>query len=334
MRAISLRCRPGVRLRRLALGALAATLLVSTSAIAQSWPVRPIRYIVAFPPGGTTDLVGRLVAQRLQEAWGQPVVVENRPGAAGTIGSEFVAKAPADGYTLLGASVSSHAINASLMKSMPYDPVRDFAAVALTVTQPNVLLVHPSVPARNVAELLALLRTKPGELGFATTGNGTSQHLAGELLMLGTGVRMVHVPYKGSGPAMNDLVAGVIPIAFENIAPALPLVKAGRVRALAVTTTRRSGVAPDVPTMEEAGVPNFDISSWQAVFAPAGTPPEIVQKLSAEIVRALGHPEVRERLVALGADPVAMPADQFGPYLRREVAKWAALVKQSGARVE
>lgn len=307
--------------------------LAAVAASAQTYPAKPIRYIVAFPPGGTTDLVGRIVAQKLQEAWGQPVVVENRPGAAGTIGADLVAKAAPDGYTLLGGSVSSHAVNPNLMK-LPYDALRDFAAVALTVTQPNVLVVHPSIKAANVAELLALLRAKPGELGFGTTGNGTSQHLAGELLMLSTKTRMVHVPYKGSGPAMNDLMAGVIPIAFENIAPALPLVKAGKIRALAVTTARRSGAAPEVPTMIEAGVANFDISSWQAVFAPAGTPREIVQKLSAEIVRGLAAPDVRERLLALGADPVAMPADEFAAYWRRELAKWADLVKASGAKVE
>ena len=258
---------------------------LAAGAGAQSWPSKPIRYVVPFAPGGTTDILGRTIAEKLSVALGQPVVVENKPGAGGGVGAEFTAKQPADGYTLMGGTISTHAINASLYKNLGYDPVRDFTPVTLIARVPNMLVVNPSLPANNVKELIALLKANPNKYSFASSGNGTSQHLSGELFKTMTGVEMQHIPYKGSPPALADVVGGNVAMTFDNITTALPLAKGGKLRALAVTTAQRSSVAPDVPTLAEAGLAGYEVGSWQGVFAPAGVPPDIPRRLNTEIVK-------------------------------------------------
>src|SRR5438093_8570954 len=250
----------------------AALLAVCTSALGQVWPAKPIKYIVPFAPGGTTDILGRMVAAGLAPALGQPVVVENKPGQAGSIGSAELARAAPDGYTIGGGTISSHAINVSLYPSLPYDPLKDFAPITMLATLPNMLIVHPSLNVNSVREFIALLKANPNKYSFGSAGNGTSQHISGELFKIMTGTQMQHIPYKGSGPMIPDLLAGTIQLSFENITTAYPQVKGGKLKALAVTSAQRSFVAPDVPAMAEAGLPGYDITSWQAMFAPAGTP--------------------------------------------------------------
>ncbi len=311
-----------------------ALLAFAGLAAAQAWPNKPIRYIVPFAPGGTTDILGRTIADKLSVALGQPVVIENKPGAGGGVGAEFTSKQPADGYTIMGGTISTHAINASLYKSLGYDPVRDFVPITLIARVPNMLVVNPALPAKDVKELIALLKANPGKYSFASSGNGTSQHLSGELFKTMTGVDMQHIPYKGSPPALADVVGGNVAMTFDNITTAWPLAKGGKLRAIAVTTAQRSSVAPDVPTLAEAGLAGYEVGSWQGVFAPAGTPPEIVRRLNAEIVKIINLPEVREKLVALGAEPAPNTSEQFGAMVKSEVAKWADVVKKSGAQVD
>jgi tripartite-type tricarboxylate transporter receptor subunit TctC len=301
---------------------------------AQAWPSKPIKYIVPFAPGGTTDILGRTIADKLSVALGQPVVIENKPGAGGGVGAEFTAKQPADGYTIMGGTISTHAINASLYKSLGYDPIRDFAPITLIARVPNMLVVNTGLPAKDVKELIALLKANPGKYSFASSGNGTSQHLSGELFKTMTGVDMQHIPYKGSPPALADVVGGNVAMTFDNITTAWPLAKGGKLRAIAVTTAQRSSVAPDVPTLAEAGLAGYEVGSWQGVFAPAGTPPEIVRRLNTEIVKIINLPEVREKLVALGAEPAPNSPEAFGALVKSEVAKWAEVVKKSGAKVD
>ena len=301
---------------------------------AQAWPSKPIKYVVPFAPGGTTDILARTVGEKLSIALGQPVVVENKPGAGGGVGADFTAKAAPDGYTIMGGTISTHAINASLYSNLPYDPVKDFAAITLIARVPNLLVINPDIKAKNVAELIALMKANPGKFTFASSGNGTSQHLSGELFKSMAGVDMQHIPYKGSPPALQDVVGGQVSMTFDNITTAWPLAKAGKLRPLAVTTAKRSSVAPEVPTLAESGLPGFEIGSWQGVFAPAGTPPEIVKRLNAEIVKILNMPDVKERLVALGAEPVGDTPEQFSAYVKSEVAKWSDIVKKSGAKVD
>jgi tripartite-type tricarboxylate transporter receptor subunit TctC len=301
---------------------------------AQAWPSKPIKYIVPFAPGGTTDILGRTIADKLSVALGQPVVIENKPGAGGGVGAEYTAKQPADGYTIMGGTISTHAINASLYKSLGYDPIRDFAPITLIARVPNMLVVNPGLPAKDVKELIALLKANPGKYSFASSGNGTSQHLSGELFKTMTGVEMQHIPYKGSPPALADVVGGNVAMTFDNITTAWPLAKGGKLRAIAVTTAQRSSVAPEVPTLSEAGLAGYEVGSWQGVFAPAGTPPEIVRRLNAEIVKIINLPEVREKLVALGAEPAPSSPEAFGAMVKSEVAKWAEVVKKSGAKVD
>jgi len=320
--------------RRCALLLLLALPALPSVAFAQAWPSKPIKWIVPFAPGGTTDILARTVGDKLGAALGQPVIVENRPGAGGGVGADFVAKSPPDGYTLVGGTISTHAINASLYKSLPYDPVRDFVPITLIARLPNLLVINPNVPAKNVAELVALMKANPGKYTFASSGNGTSQHLSGELFKSIAGVDMQHVPYKGSPPALQDVVGGQVTMTFDNITTALPLAKAGNLRALAVTTAQRSAVAPEIPTMAEAGLAGYEIGSWQGVFAPAGTPPEIVRRLNTEIVRILKSPEIHDKLIALGAEPVGNSVDEFTAMVKSEVAKWGDVVKRSGARVD
>ena len=301
---------------------------------AQAWPSKPIKWVVPFAPGGTTDILARTVGEKLAVALGQPVIIENKPGAGGGVGAEFTAKSAPDGYTIMGGTISTHAINASLYKSLPYDPVKDFVAITLIARVPNMLVINPSVPAKDVKELIALLKANPGKYSFASSGNGTSQHLSGELFKSMSGTDMQHIPYKGSPPALQDVVGGQVAMTFDNITTALPLAKAGKLRALAVTTAKRSSVAPEVPTLAESGLPGFEVGSWQGVFAPAGTPPEIVKRLNAEIVKALNMPDVRDKLSGLGAEIVADSPEEFSALVKAEVAKWADVVKKSGAKVD
>jgi tripartite-type tricarboxylate transporter receptor subunit TctC len=298
------------------------------------WPAKPIKWIVPFAPGGTTDILARTISEKLSQALGQPVIIENKPGAGGGVGADFTAKAPPDGYTIMGGTISTHAINASLYKSLPYDPVKDFAPITLIARVPNMLVVNPDVPAKNVAELIALMKANPAKYTFASSGNGTSQHLSGELFKAMAGVDMQHIPYKGSPPALQDVVGGQVTMTFDNITTAWPLAKAGKLRALAVTTAKRSAIAPDVPTLAESGLAGYEVGSWQGAFAPAGTPPEIVKRLNAEMVRIINLPDVREKLVGLGAEPVANTPEEFGALVKTEVAKWADVVKKSGAKVD
>ncbi len=302
---------------------------------AQNYPSRPIRLVVPYPPGGPLDIMARAIGQKLTEAWNQAVVVDNRPGAGGNIGADLVAKSPADGYTLLMGAVATHAINPTLYGRLPYDPVKDFAPVALVAQVPNILVVNPSVPVRSVRELIDLARARPGYLNFGSGSTGSTGHLAGELFNTMAGVRMVHIPYKGGAPAMTDLLAGQVQLMFDNLANALPNVRAGRLRALAVTTLARSPAMPDLPTIAESGLPGFALTTWFGLMVPAGTPAEIVSRLNAEIVRALNAKDMRERLEKMGAGP---PADNtpahFAAFIRAEAAKYAKVVRDSGAKVE
>ena len=311
-----------------------AVVSVSTHAQTPAWPAKPIKWIVPFAPGGTTDILARTVGEKLSIALGQPVVVENKPGAGGGVGAEFTARSTPDGYTIMGGTISTHAINAALYSKLPYDPVKDFVAITLIARVPNLLVVNPSIPAHNVAELIALLKANPAKYTFASSGNGTSQHLSGELFKAMAGVDMQHIPYKGSPPALQDVVGGQVSMTFDNITTAWPLAKAGKLRPLAVTTAKRSPIAPDVPTLAEAGLPGFEVGSWQGVFAPAGTPPEVVKRLNNEIVKILNIPEIREKLAGLGAEPVGNSQEEFSALVNAEVVKWADVVKKSGAKVD
>jgi tripartite-type tricarboxylate transporter receptor subunit TctC len=317
-------------------GTLVALSLAAFAPVANAevWPAKPIKWIVPFAPGGTTDILARTISEKLSQALGQPVIIENKPGAGGGVGADFTAKAPPDGYTIMGGTISTHAINASLYKSLPYDPVKDFAPITLIARVPNMLVVNPDVPAKNVAELIALMKANPAKYTFASAGNGTSQHLSGELFKAMAGVDMQHIPYKGSPPALQDVVGGQVTMTFDNITTAWPLAKAGKLRALAVTTAKRSAIAPDVPTLAESGLAGYEVGSWQGAFAPAGTPPDIVKRLNAEMVKIINMPDVREKLVGLGAEPVANTPEEFGALVKTEVAKWADVVKKSGAKVD
>jgi tripartite-type tricarboxylate transporter receptor subunit TctC len=301
---------------------------------AQAYPARPVRIVVTFPVGGAPDILARLIGGRLQEQWGQPVVVENKPGAGGNIGAESVARSPADGYTLVMGTVGTHAINASLYAKMPYDPVRDFAPVILVASTPNLLVVNNDVPARSVQELVALARQKPGMLHFGSPGVGTSVHVSGELFNTLAGVKTVHVPYKGRQFAIPDLMSGQIQFMFDNMPSALPVAREGKLRALAVTSAQRHPAAPDIPTMAESGLAGFEAMSWFAVYAPAGTPAEVVAKLNADINRVLALPDVREKLGGVGLDIAGGTPGELGAYTRSELAKWATVVKASGARAD
>jgi len=323
--------------RRALLKTLAVTgaAALTSPVLAQApWPNRPIRYIVPFAPGGTTDILGRVVGEKLAVALGQPVVIENKPGQGGSPGAAELARAAPDGYTIGGGTISSHAINATLYDKLPYDPATSFAPITMYATQPNVLLVHPSVPATSVREFIVLLKANPDKYSFGSAGNGTSQHISGELFKTLAGVKMQHIPYRGSGQMMPELLGGTLQVAVDNIATAIPHVKSGKLRALAVTTTQRSGVAPDVPTMVESGLAGFELSSWQAVFAPAGTPKPIVDRLYAEISRILKMPDVAKRLSDLGLDLSGMPPADLAAVIKADVPRLGKVVRDSGAKAE
>ncbi len=320
--------------RLLAIAACAASALTCAFAHAQTYPSKPIRFVVPYPAGGPVDIVARLLAQKVAENAGQPVVVDNKPGAGGNIGADLVAKSPPDGYTILMGAVATHAINPALYASIPFDPARDFVPIVQVASTPNVLVVNPSIPAANVQELIAYARRNPGKLNFGSGSTGSAGHLAGELFKSMAGIDMTHVPYKGAAPAMQDLVAGQIQLMFDNLASALGQVRAGKVKALAVTTAARTALAPELPTLAESGLPGFDISTWFGVFAPAGTPRNVAQRLHEEFSRALAAPDVRERMLALGAEPAGGSSAQFAAYIRAEAEKYARLVKSSGAKAD
>ena len=305
------------------------------TAFAQTaWPAKPIRYIVPFAPGGTTDILARVVGEKLAIALGQPIVIENKPGQGGSAGAAELARAAPDGYTIGGGTISSHAINATLYDKLSYDPVTSFAPITLYATLPNMLVLHPSVPATNVREFIALLKANPEKYSFGSAGNGTSQHISGELFKTMAGVRMQHIPYRGSGPMVTELLGGTLPAAFDNITTVVPHIKAGKLRALAVTTAQRSSAAPDVPTLSESGLAGFDISSWQGVFAPAGTPAAIVERLYGEIARILKQPDVIKRFNELGLDLSGMPSAEFAALVKNDVVRLGKIVRDSGARAE
>jgi len=316
-----------------AAAAILAALAAAGVCTAQNYPNRPIRFLVGFPPGGTSDILARSIGQKLAEAVGQQVVIENRPGAGGNIGAEAAAKAPPDGYTIF-MSTTSQAISASLYRKLNYDLVRDFAPVIQAVNYTNLLVVHPSLPVGSVKELVALARARPGELNYGTAGNGTPPHMTGELFNSYTGVKLQHVPYKGGAPAIADLLGGQITIMFDNVPPLLPHVQAGKMRPLAVTSLNRIAVLREVPTLDESGLKGFDSVAWNGVLAPAGTPRDIILRLNAEIVRILSLPDVRERLSSQGADPVGGTPEEYAALIRSEIRKWAKVVKDSGAKVD
>ena len=317
---------------RLAVIALFA--LTAVAARGDTFPSRPIRIVVPFAAGGATDLIARVVGQKLTESLGQAVVVENRPGASGMIGADLVAKAPPDGYTLLMASTAEIAINPSLYSKMSYDPQKDLAPITLAGVTPLILVVNPASPLHSVADIVKEAKAHPGTISFASAGNGSVQHLSGELVKVLTSTDMVHVPYKGAAPALTDVLSGQVTMFFSGMPPAMPHVKSGKLRALAVTTPKRSPAAPDVPTMAEAGVQGFDISNWFGLLAPAGTPPGILDKLHDEAVKALMQPTVKERLAEQGAEVVADSREHFGAFIKAEADKYAKLIKVSGAKAD
>jgi tripartite-type tricarboxylate transporter receptor subunit TctC len=311
-------------------------LFASSDAAAQpqGYPSKPIRFVVPYPAGGPLDTVARLLGQKVSESTKQPVIVDNKPGAGGNIGADAVAKSAPDGYTILMGAVATHAINPTLYASMPYDAAKDFVAVTQVASTPNVLVVNPSVPANNVREFIAYAKANPGKLNFGSGSTGSAGHLAGELFNTMAGVQLVHVPYKGAGPAMQDLIGGQIQLMFDNLASSLGQIKAGRVKALAVTTAKRTALAPDLPTIAESGLPGFDVSTWFGVFVPAHTPQAMVDKLHAELTRALAAPDVRDAMLKLGAEPVGSTPQEFAAYIKAEADKYAKLVKASGAKVD
>ena len=314
-----------------------AAMLWAASAAAQdaaaNYPSRPIRIVVGFVPGGATDVVARLMAQKLQEAWGQPVVVENKPGGGSNIGSEQVARAASDGYTLLLGTIAN-ATNMSIYKNLTYETLRDFAPVTQIMSAPSVLVVAPSLPPNDLKELIALAKSKPGTLSYASSGAGGSPHLAGELLKLRAGIDIIHVPYKGAAPALADVMTGTVSMGFKTALSAIPQMQSGRLKPIAVAANRRLPQIPNVPTMAEAGLGDFEVSSWNGLLAPAKTAPEIVAKLNRELVRILATPDVREKFAAQAAEPVGSTPEQFRAYIKAEIDKWAQVVKASGAKVD
>jgi len=310
-------------------------LLCVTTAWSQSapYPNRPIRLIVPYPPGGAVDPIARTIIQKLDEAWGQPVVVDNRPGAGTIIGTEIVAKAAPDGYTVILVA-TSFTVNPAMYSKLPFDPVNDFTPISLVANFPMMLVVNPQVPVSSVKELIDFLKAKPGQINFSSIGNGTTQHLAGELFKSMAGVDMVHVPYKGSGPSMMSVVSGETSVTIESAFLLSPQVKAGRLRALAGTAMKRASIAPDLPTISESGIPGYDVSTWVGLLAPAGTPQEVVQKWQQQIARVLQIPEVRERQISQGVDPVGSTPEHFAEFIKTEIAKWGKVVKQAGIKLD
>jgi tripartite-type tricarboxylate transporter receptor subunit TctC len=320
-----------------AAAACAASLLLAASGAAAQpaagFPARPIHIVVTFTPGGAPDILARLIGDRLATTWGQPVLIDNKPGAGGNTGADFVAKAPADGLTIVVGTVGTHAINGALYAKMPYDMVKDFAPITLLATTPNLLVVNNDVPAKTLPEFIALGK-REGKMTFASSGSGTSIHVSGELFKTMTGIDMTHIPYKGRATAIPDLLGGRVTMMFDNMPSSLPLVKEGKLRALGVTSAARSPAAPEIPTIAEQGLPGFEAVSWFALFAPAGTPRPIVDKLQAEVKKILAAPETVKKLAEIGLDTVGSSPDELAAYQRAEITKWAKVVKDSGAKVE
>ena len=307
--------------------------LASCAALAQTWPTKPIRYIVPFPPAGATDILARFIAEKLSPALKQPVVVENRAGAAGAVGTEVVAKSPPDGYTILMATVAQ-SISETLYTKQPFSFARDLAPVALIARVPNVMVVHPSLPVKTVKEFIALAKARPGQINYASSGSGTSIHMSGELFKMLTGVNILHVPYKGSALALTGMLSGETSVMFDNLPASMPYIRSGRLRAVAITSARRYPGLPDLPTIAESGVPGYEASSWFGVVAPAATPRDIIVRLNAEVNRALNLPDMRERFADQGAIPAPGTPEDFGAWIRSEIAKWGKVVKASGAKLE
>jgi tripartite-type tricarboxylate transporter receptor subunit TctC len=320
-------------IHRRSLLAMAALSPLAAHAQGSAWPTRgPIKLIIPFAAGGTSDILGRAIGDKLQTALKQTVIVENRAGAGGVIGADYVSKQPADGYTLLLGTIASHAINPVLQPKMPYDATKDFAPVILLGGISNVLLAGPAAPFKNVKELIAAAKAKPGDITFASAGQGTSQHMSGETFKLLAKVDITHVPYKGSAPAVQDVIAGQIPMSFETVTVALPFIQSGKARALAVTSATRSRALPDVPTLAEAGVPGFDVASWQAIYAPAGTPAEVVKRLNAEIQKIIAQPDMAEKMQGLGLEYKANTPEEFAKFGKTEIDKWSKIVKDGNVK--
>lgn len=310
-----------------------AAVLSSTAAIAQSFPSKPITLIVPFPAGGTTDVLARTLGERLSRSWGQPVIVDNRPGVGATLGASMVAKSKADGYTLLIGAVH-HTIATSVYPKLTYDFQKDFAPITVIAMVPNVLVVNPRVPAKNVAELVALAKTQPGKLSYGSNGNGTAQHLIGTQFGNMTGAQLLHVPYKGSGPLATDLLGGQISMSFDTITPVLPHIKAGKLTALAITTDKRSPALPDVPTLDEAGLKGFNLGTWFGVLAPAGTPKDVVTKLNTEMAKIIHSPEFHKKMEEIGAEPIGNTPEQMAKQISEETQKFSKLVKEGKVAIE
>jgi tripartite-type tricarboxylate transporter receptor subunit TctC len=308
--------------------------LASPAALSQSFPAKPVKLVIPFPPGGSLDNVGRLLAQKISESWGQPIVVENRPGAGGNVGADAVAKSPPDGYTVVMGALSTHAVNPSLYPKMPYDAVKDFAPISLVAITPNVLVVNSALPVNSLKDLIAYAKANPGKVNFGSGSNGSAGHLAGELFKVDTGTDVAHIPFKGGAPATQALLAGDTQFMFDNLANAMAQLKGGKIKAIAVTTAQRSKLAPELPTMAEAGMPGFDISTWFGILAPAGTPSDVVAKWNAELVKALNAPDVREKMMAQGAEPSPTTPAEFASFIAREREKYARIIKASGAKVD
>ncbi len=308
--------------------------VVASHAVSADYPVKPIRFIVPFPPGGGTDIGTRIIALKMSERFGQQVVVDNRGGAAGIIGTEVAAKAMPDGYTIMMGNIGTHAINISLYAKLPYDPVRDFIPVTQAAGLPLFVLTHPSLPVKNVKELIALAKAQPGKLNYSSSGAGGSMHVAAELFQSMAQVKLVHVPYKGGGPAIVDLLAGQVPLSFATVLETSQHVKAGRLRALAVTSAKRSIASPDIPTVAEAALPGYESISWLGVFAPVGTPREVIVVLNTEIVKILQQADVKQRLLEQDGEPIGNSQEQFAVVLKSDIAKYAKIMRESGTKVE
>ena len=313
---------------------VAAVACAAIGGWAQSYPAKPIRIIVPFPAGGTADIMARVVGQKMTETWGQQVVIDNRSGAGGNIAAELAAKSAPDGYTLFLCVVGTHAIHQSLYSKLPFDPIKDFSAVAYIAGVPNVVVVHPSIPVKSVKELIAFIKARPGQINFGSSGTGTSVHMSGEMLKVMAGLDMTHIAYKGNPQAVTDLMAGQIELMITNMPSVIPYIQSGRLRALAVTGSARSPALPDLPTMQEAGLPGYESSAWFGLVSPAAVPRDIVSKLNAEVVRIVGLADVKRNLASQGADPLVMTPDEFGAFMKAETAKWAKIVKASGARAD
>jgi len=307
--------------------------LAAAAARAQTWPSKPIRYIVPFPPAGATDITARIMADKISGPLGQSVVVENRPGAAGNVGTEFVARSAPDGYTILQLTVAQ-SISATLYTKINYDVEKDLAPAAMVALVPNVMIVHPSVPAKSVAEFIALAKAKPGKINFASSGSGTSIHMSAEMFKMLTGVNIVHIPYKGSGPALADMLGGQVDVMFDNLTSSIGHIRSGKLRALAVTTVTRYPELPELPTMQEAGVPGYEATAWFGIVVPRGTPRDAIARINGEVNKALAQADVKEKLAQQGALARSWTPEEFGSFIHNEVVKWAKVVKASGAKVE